>query len=170
MLRRTVWLAFGAFYGVQYRRAHGDKSHLLPFREENGSNRKQLSHRLSYPVNRRTGGVRRSRRGKKKRERTSGPFNGSISSNKLNRGRIVRKAISSAIREREEIEREGSKKSHRDFSDTHNPSRVRPLPVKPASCCEYRSHRRIMTIRYICWINIIEKRARCTVRYHRGCE
>lgn len=57
-LRRTVWIAFGAFYGVQYRRTCGNKSHL-PFREENGSNRKQLSHRLSYPVNRRTGGARR---------------------------------------------------------------------------------------------------------------
>lgn len=61
----------GRFTGIQYRRERGDKSHL-PFREENGSNRKQLPHRLSYPVNRRsTGGARLSQRRKEERESVS---------------------------------------------------------------------------------------------------
>lgn len=69
---------------------------------------KAITHRLSYPVNRRIHVAHRPRE-----EREPGPFNGLVSSNKLNRGRIVRRAISPAIRNARG-QTKGSEKSRRD--------------------------------------------------------
>lgn len=49
-----------------------------------------------------------------RRRRGAGPFNGLVSSNKLNRSRIVRRAISTAIQKRKGARPKGPEKSRRD--------------------------------------------------------
>jgi len=103
----------------RYRRTRYDKSRLRFGRRTDQT-------KSNYPLSLVSGksyttcGAGRSR---EKRE----PFNGLVSSNKLNRGRIVRRAISTAIQEREgPDERTGEVSSWPETSLIHNPSWCSP--------------------------------------------